>query len=314
MSETRETFTGRIDEVHGMLVTLVTDDGTRLRCRPPRDRTTPVVGDRGSAERDVAGDWRLTLEPRERVFSRCWEHGVRPLAAWVDRLVIVSAVEPPPRAGLVDRMVITADPRIDILLVLNKCDLDSGRESGRREFADHVAAGASLFEVSTRSGEGVEALRAAIAEGTSLFVGHSGVGKSSLLNTLVPGLSLATGDVNDATRKGRHTTTVATMHRVAPETWLIDTPGVRAWSLDGLPLESVAIRFPGFHTLPERCHFAGCLHAGEPGCAVHDAVEAGGIPAARFERYLHLKASVEEERTNRRKASFHDQRNRGRRG
>lgn len=304
---------GRIAEVHGMLVTLHTDTGERIRCRPPRDRTNPVVGDRAAAFRESGGDWRIELAPRERVFSRCWEHGVRPLAAWVDRLIIVSAIEPGPKAGLVDRMMITADPGIDVLLVLNKCDLAEGLDAARAEFADHVAAGARLFEVSTRTGQGVEALRVEILNGTNMFVGHSGVGKSSLLNTLVPELVLATGDVSDVTRKGRHTTTVATMHSVGPDAYLVDTPGVRAWSLDGLPLEQVASRFPGFEALPDRCHFAGCLHDGEPACAVMDAVEDGEMPRHRHQRYLHLKASLIEERATRKKASYNDQRNRGRR-
>lgn len=311
MSAPPEAMEGRVDEVHGMLVTVALPDGRRLRARPPRDRTMPVVGDLCHVIDEGADHYRIDrLAPRERVFSRCLEHGVKPLAAHIDRLVIVSAVEPPARAGLVDRFIIAADPDIEILLVLNKIDLDGSAEA-LEALADHAAAGCTVLPVSVRGGVGIDRLREALASGVSMFVGHSGVGKSSLLNALLPGLGLQTGDVNDTTGKGRHTTTVATLHPLPGGAAVIDAPGVRAWPLDGLPLPVLAQRFPGLGHLAAACHMADCLHDGEPGCAVVDAVAAGELPEARLQRYLDLKAATLEERATRRQASFHDQRNRG---
>lgn len=337
-----------------MLVTVAADDGTRHRCRPPAEarspgasvpsetrmgtargkpkpdvaievmardlaRHMPVVGDRVTFVVPPGGEGRVTaIAPRARVVSRCLEHGVRPMAAHIDRLVLVSAVEPAPKAGLIDRFAVTADPDVEIHLVLNKCDLGGAPcEAAEAALADLVASGMKLHRVATRgdvpeASEGLASLRAALSSGTTLFAGHSGVGKSSLLNALVPDLALATGDVNDFTRKGRHTTTVATLHRLGPEACLIDTPGVRAWSLDGVPLHRVAARFPGLEEVAAGCHLPECLHDGEPGCAVAEAVADGSVPQARHARYLQLKAALVAERASSHAPGRHDARVRGR--
>lgn len=319
----------QVVEVHGMLVTVRIDAladhegagggvvGRRLRARPPRDRTTPVIGDICEVEVEVAGEAalrelleagaarraeaRLTrLVPRARVYERL---GLprQVLASNVDRLVIVSSVDPGPRPGLIDRMwVALADPAVEVVLVLNKADLP-GCEEASHQLADHVRAGATLTRTSTMTGEGVDALRALLGTGLSVMVGHSGVGKSSLVNALRPEAGLAVGAVNATTRKGRHTTTVATCHELAgPDggvALLVDTPGVRAFALDALAEEEAASRFPGLGPLAKRCHFAGCLHEAEPGCAVLEARDGGDTAvAAHHGRWLALLASMREER------------------
>ncbi len=280
-------------EVHGMLVTVLTADGERVRARPPRDRTTPVIGDRVALVEDGGVSRVAEIARRERVFVRPNAQGGQLVAAHVDRLVIVTAVEPGPRPGLIDRMWIAlGDQPIEVVLVLNKCDLP-GTEAAAAELADHVAAGAELVRTSTKSGEGIAALGARLARGLSLLVGHSGVGKSSLINALVPSAALATGAVNALTAKGRHTTTVATCHALAPDHLIVDTPGVRAFPLEGLALAEVASRFPGIGAHAARCHFAHCLHEGEPGCAVEAPDSL--VPAQRLSRYRTLISSLREE-------------------
>jgi len=292
---------GVVVEVHGMLATVLMPDGTRLRARPPRDRTTPVIGDRVTLETQ-AGEHRIVaLAPRERVFMKPNAQGGQLVAAHVDRLVIVTAVEPGPRPGLVDRMWIAlGDPRVEVVLVLNKADLP-GADAAAAELADHVALGARLVRTSVVTGEGLADLGSLLEHGLTLMVGHSGVGKSSIVNALVPTAALATGAVNVLTAKGRHTTTVATCHALSPDHLIVDTPGVRAFPLDGLPIEEVALRFPGFGALAERCHFARCLHEGEPGCQVE-----GAVPPARLARYAALLAALREEAALKRTTRYPD--------
>ncbi len=308
---------GRVVEVHGILATvalareertaLARDaeceertsrailDGERLRCRLPRDRTTPVVGDVVDVTLDPRGEARITVvHARERVFARMGPNGPMPIAASVDRLVIVTAAHPGPRLGLIDRMAIACDPGVPILIVLNKDDMPEVA-AARALLADHTAQGWPILTTSAATGAGVEALRETLGDGISVLVGHSGVGKSTLVNRLVPGARLLTGDVHDTTGKGRHTTTVTTVHVMNAHALVVDTPGVRAFPLDGMPLTRIAERFPGLGEVVERCHFAGCLHEGEPGCAVADAVAAGSVPAARVQRWHQLLAALREE-------------------
>jgi ribosome biogenesis GTPase len=144
-------------------------------------------------------------------------------------------------------------------------------------------------------GEGVEALRHALHGRRSLFVGHSGVGKSTLLNALVPALDLLVGLVNAKTGKGRHTTTAAVLVRPAPDLELIDTPGVRAFGLWGVGSRDLEQAYVEFRRFLGQCRFTDCRHASEPGCALRTAVEAGQVSRLRFESFLHLREELETE-------------------
>jgi ribosome biogenesis GTPase len=191
-------------------------------------------------------------------------------------------------------MAIACDPGVAILIVLNKDDLPEVA-AARAALADHTALGWPILTTSASTGAGVEALSAALGDGISVLVGHSGVGKSTLVNRLVPAARLLTGDVHDATGKGRHTTSVTTVHVLNRRALVVDTPGVRAFPLDGMALARIAERFPGLGAVGACCHFAGCLHEGEPGCAVADAVAAGTLPAVRVLRWHQLLAALREE-------------------
>jgi len=281
--------TGVVVEVHGMLATVLVD-GARVRCRPPRDRTTPVIGDRVTVDHGEDPPRITSIGPRERTYQRLSVSGPTPVATHIERLVIVTSAFPGPRLGLIDRMWIALDdPAVQVVLVLNKCELPSAADSVK-DLDDFVALGAEVIQTSTKAPLGLELLGERLSHGLSVLAGHSGVGKSSLLNALVPGARVKVGDVHDPTGKGRHTTTVATVHPYR-DGLLVDTPGVRAFALDGLSLEGLAERFPGFREPSERCHFAGCLHDGEEGCAVVDEA-----PPERVQRWLALLASVREER------------------
>ena len=223
------------------------------------------------------------------------------IAANIDRLVVVAALDDPPfRPGLVDRFLVAAAMQdIHPVLVLNKVDLErppgeTAADGPRRDVvAPYREFGIEVLETSRRTGEGIEALAAVLHSGVSLLVGHSGVGKSSLLNAVSPGLELSIGAVTAYHGRGRHTTTTVTLLPLAGGGWVVDSPGIREFAVGGVGPAELARLYPGFGTLPERCRFSDCLHRKEPGCAVRAAVAAGELPAERHERYLRLLEDVE---------------------
>jgi ribosome biogenesis GTPase len=291
---------GTVVEIHGMRATVfVHQDGQRLRCRPLRDRTQLAVGDRVEVVVGRHGAEVAAMAPRRRTLWRPREHGNRPMASHVDRLIVVGAVEPALSPGFIDRILVAADAEdIPSVLLLNKSDLQGeAYDRARVALEPYEAMGYAVLLVSAHTGSGLDAVEAQCAEGLSVFVGHSGVGKSSILNALLPDAELETGDLNAITRKGRHTTTVSTCHplgRPWPEgALLVDTPGVRAFGLYGLEPVDVAYGFRELRPYRTQCHYRDCLHRKEPGCVVRTALEEGDVRASRYESYLRILDSVE---------------------
>jgi ribosome biogenesis GTPase len=159
---------------------------------------------------------------------------------------------------------------------------------------DYARAGVPGHRVGAKSGEGIAELRRACIGRRSLFVGHSGVGKSTVLNALVPGLELLEGAVNDKTGKGRHTTTAALLVRPEPDFELIDTPGVRAFAPWGIGARDLDHAYREFRPFLGACRFGDCRHVGEPGCAVGAAAESGAIAPRRYASYVKLLGELGE--------------------
>jgi ribosome biogenesis GTPase len=223
-------------------------------------------------------------------------HGERVVAANVDQVVVVfAAAKPEPHPRMLDRFLVIAEANeLRALIVINKVDL-VGEEAARERFADYERAGYPLHLTSAKAGVGVDELRAALAGRTSALTGPSGVGKSSLLNTLYPGLDLRVGEVSEAVNKGRHTTVGALLHPLPDRGYVVDTPGLREvgmWNLDPGHLDEL---FPELRPFIPECRFGDCTHRAEPDCAVRAAVEAGQVRPARFESYLKLREEVEAE-------------------
>ncbi len=296
-----ERFEGTIVEVHGIRATVL-EHGTaeRIRCRPLRDRTQLAVGDRVVVEAGRHGTECVAIEERRRCLWRPIERGRRLMAVHVDRLIVVTSVVPEPKPGLVDRFLVAADAgEIEALVVLNKIDLGAESiERARAALAPFARLGYPVLEVSAHTGAGMGALEEIVQGGLSVLCGHSGVGKSSLLNRLEPGAALPVGGLNEITGKGRHTTSVTTCHERGaawPEgALLVDTPGIRAFGLYGYELVEIAQGFRDLAPFRTDCRFRDCLHESEPDCAVRAAAERGDVEPTRYEGYLRILESLRE--------------------
>lgn len=270
----------------------------RARLMGPRKSlgNAVVVGDRVRCEGEGAAAAIAEVLPRRNAFSRR-AAGERPVeqvvAANLDQVVLVASVaEPEFRAGFADRVLAQAEHAgLPARLVINKADLDRERVAAA-VLEDYAAAGYPVHPTCARTGEGVEALRHACHGRRSLFLGQSGVGKSTLLNALAPALALTEGMVNAKTGKGRHTTTAAWLLFPEPGLELIDTPGMRAFSLWGIGARDLEQAYPEFRALLGACRFTDCHHDAEPGCALREAVEAGAVRARRYESFLRLRAEL----------------------
>ena len=270
----------------------------RLTGRHAEQELQLAVGDEVSfdAERRVL-DERL---PRRTKLARLRPRGGRRqydprneqvIAANVDRLAIVTSVADPPfRSGAVDRfMLAAAAGDLDTLLVVNKIDLLQG------ELPDEIAAYRDVlpvFPTSATVRTGLEELRAALADSRTVLAGHSGVGKSSLLNALEPELRLETGAVRERARKGRHTTTHAVWLRLPGKAIVVDTPGVREIATGPVPPELLDEVYPEIARLAPDCRFRDCRHGREPACAVRAAIERGELHPGRLLSFGRLRDEI----------------------
>ena len=275
---------------HGVAVLVRFDSGeTRQIWLQPDQRA--VAGDRV----DVVGD-RLTVAPAHGILRRRDTRGrERTIAVNLDVLGIVIAPEPREPPGYIDRgFVIARAAGIETCVILNKLDLEGAAPLADRLEEIYGASG-PVHRVSAASGEGLEAISESLSGGRlGALVGPSGVGKSSLLNALVPDLALDVSELNRKSQKGRHTTTTATLHAISGGGFLVDTAGFKDFLAVGVDALEAARYFPGFEAALEvGCRFRDCLHRSEPDCGVLAAVRAGGIPPRRHRAYLELQGELE---------------------
>lgn len=279
--------------VSGRSAEVVRPDGTFQEVSVS-GRLRPVVGDRVRVQ-SRGGSVRIErLERRESVLekrARGRSHG-QVLAANLDVLGIVTAVGDQFSAGLVDRLLVTAAlESFEPLLVVNKCDLAAAYAATQPQVAVYERLGVATVVTSARTGEGLAALRDQLRGRVTALAGHSGVGKSSLLNALVPAAQREVGDLSEHSGTGRHVTTSA---RGFPFEGglVIDLPGTRLFGMiEREPVELLA-GFPDLAPHAARCRFPNCSHSHEPGCGVRAAVEAGTVASARHESYLRLLEEV----------------------
>ena len=255
----------------------------RARGKFRKEGLSPLVGDWVQVRELVGGEGFVeAVETRRNVFSR-------PAAANIDQLVILaSAAVPVTEPYLIDRIAaIAALKGCDVLVCLNKCDLDPAEGL----YGIYSRSAIPVLRISAETGEGLDALRRAIAGKLNAFTGNSGVGKSSVLNALVPGLQLPVGEVSKALGRGRHTTRHVELFPLGGGTYVIDTPGFSSFDTEEMDLElkeHLPETFPEFAPYVGECRFTGCTHTKEKGCRVLQAVKDGDIPVSRHKSYLRL--------------------------
>lgn len=214
------------------------------------------------------------------------------IASNIDQaLLVASMVQPQTSLGFIDRFIMTAEAyHIPTILIFNKADLYEGPLIDMLEetMSIYKNIGYQCFETSVINGKNTDRLKSILKDKTTLVAGHSGVGKSSLLNSISPGLNLKTGDISNFSQKGTHTTTFAEMFELSFGGNIIDTPGIKEFGIVDFNESEISHYFKEMRPFITQCRFNNCKHLNEPGCAVKEAVEKGEIASERFESYINI--------------------------
>jgi len=285
------TLPGRIVAAFGRQYLVRLADGSLLPCLTRGKKSNVVCGD--GVEILRSGDNQGVIEriaPRTSLLHRSDAFREKLIAANVSQIIIVVASEPSFSDEVITRCLIAAfDQNLDVLIVLNKCDLPVPAAAARLQLAAYRAIGYKVLELSAL--QDVSALRPLLQNHTSVLVGQSGMGKSTLINALLPDAQAATREISTVLDSGKHTTTHAKLYSLDATSSLIDCPGVQAFGLHHLSLGEIEQGFIEFAQYLGQCRFRDCHHLHEPGCALLAAVAAGKINARRLELFQQIAAN-----------------------
>ncbi|MFN8338224.1 MAG: ribosome small subunit-dependent GTPase A [Saprospiraceae bacterium] len=289
------------------------NDGKVIQCRiagkiklDGLKTTNPIaVGDMVKIEMEDGEENRgviKVIDPRKNYIVRQSprkKHQLHFLASNVDQaILIVTMREPNLKIGFIDRFLIMTEPySIPVIIVFNKTDIyhdDDLKELAALE-AIYTKIGYQTIQTSSVTKLGIDILKQTLKDKVSLIAGQSGVGKSTLVNTIEPNLELRTEEISDFSGKGQHTTTFAEMHDLSFGGQIIDTPGIKSLAFSHLEVMDIAHNFREFFAISDECKFANCTHRNEPKCAVKNGVENGEISPVRYQNYLNLLEEVEDQ-------------------
>jgi ribosome biogenesis GTPase / thiamine phosphate phosphatase len=272
------------------------DKGSIVRCYQRSNLDPLVAGDEVIWQQGETANVVIAGLPRRSVLRRPNTFGeLKPVAANIDTLIVVIAPEPEAHPNLIDRYLVVAENHgFKPLIVLNKSDLpDAGKRAALLDMlASYAVLGYPTLVVSCRSREGLPQLTERLATATSIFVGQSGVGKSALVNALLPGVNTLEGSLSEGVTKGRHTTTSARLFHFPAGGNLIDSPGIREFGLTHLDPAELLHGFIEFRPFLDGCRFRDCKHEREPGCRLQEAVAQGRIDPRRLSSYQLLRSSL----------------------
>jgi ribosome biogenesis GTPase len=273
----------------GNEVLIQTRDGERLRAIPRQHLPVLATGDRIHYEASDSGHAVIDyVDTRHGILSRVSKNQEKHIAVNIDQALIVCAARPALKTGLIDRYLVTCEQAgLAATIVFNKIDLlDTDQlERVKSELSVYAKIGYPVLYVSAKTGEGIDQLSQSLTASTAVLVGHSAVGKSSLIKALIPSATPRIGKVSQATNKGRHTTTHTELYQLANEGIIIDSPGIREFGLKSMDAQQLAQGFREFVPFINQCKFRDCRHTTEPGCAIAQAVADGKISSARIESY-----------------------------
>jgi ribosome biogenesis GTPase len=296
----QQQLAGTVVKAYGKFFEVALDDSDKSLLSTPKGllkrerKGTDIVavGDRVTVIDVGDGEGRIEqVEPRRSVLARLARHTrdtEQVLVANPDQaLFLFAATEPVPHPRMLDRFLVLAESRdLPALIGVNKIDLLAGDPA--QIFAEHRAM-YPVVDISVQTGQGLQHVRELLTGKITVVAGPSGVGKSSLVNVLNPDLGQAVSSVSESTGKGKHTTTAAQLFRLGPDTYIADTPGIRALALQGVAPEDLPECYPEFRPLLGHCRFNDCTHVHEPGCAIREAVGSGEIGFGRYESYVSLR-------------------------
>lgn len=277
----------------------------KLRLKGATSTNPIAVGDHISYEPQEDGTGVITaIEPRKNYIIRKSTNLSRQahiIASNLDQVFLIVTLDfPETKLEFIDRFLVTCEAyKVPVVILLNKSDLYTNEYAGYKEFFHDIysrSAGYSILETSGKTGHNIEIIKEMCRGKLSLFSGISGVGKSSLINSLDPSLSLKTGEISQYHKQGKHTTTFYEIHPLSSGGFIIDTPGIKGFGLLEIEKEELSHYLPEMLRVLDDCRFSPCTHTHEPGCAVKKAVENGEITPERYQSYLSMLEEEEKYR------------------